>query len=128
VETLSKMLSTIENGGFFSGFFVGSRNIGELNISHLLIVDGTLIFYGAKPNHLCCLCALLLCFEAISGFKINIAQSELVLVGNVINVDGLTGIQGCGVFALPLKYFGLPLGEYFKANLFGVELLRIILG
>jgi hypothetical protein len=107
---------------------VGSRSIGELNISHLLIVDGTLIFYGVKPNHLCCLCALLLCFEAISGFKINIAQSELVLVGNVINVDGLTGILGCEMSSLPLKYFGLPLGVYFKANLFQVVLLRIILG
>lgn len=40
-------------------------------------------------------------------------------MGNVINVDGLVGILGCGVSTLPLKYLGLPLGASFKANLFG---------
>jgi hypothetical protein len=53
--------------------------------------------------------ALILCFEVVSGLKINLAKLELVPVGNVGNVDGLAGILGRGVSSLPMKYIGLPL-------------------
>jgi hypothetical protein len=55
---------------------------------------------------------LFLCFDAVSGLKINLAKLELVPVGKVENVDGLAGILGCGVASLPLKYLGLPLGHF----------------
>jgi hypothetical protein len=116
MEALSRMLSATVNGGFLSGFSVGSRHSGVVNISHLLFADDTLVFCGAKPDHLCYLRALFLCFEAVSGLKINLAKSELVLVGNVENVDGLAGILGCRVSSLPLKYLGLPLGASYKAK------------
>jgi hypothetical protein len=67
---------------------VGSRNIGALHISHLLFADDTLIFCEANPEHLRYLRALFLCFEVVSGLKINLTKSELVPVGNVNNVDG----------------------------------------
>jgi hypothetical protein len=87
-------------------------------ISHLLFVDDTLVFCGAKPNHLHFLRALFLCFEAVSGLKINLAKSELVPLENVDNVDGLASILGCGVSSLPLKYLGLslPLRVSYKAK------------
>jgi hypothetical protein len=44
---------------------------------------------------------------------------ELVLVGNVENVDGLADILGCGVSSLPMKYFGLLLGASYKAKYLG---------
>lgn len=50
------------------------------------------------------------CFEAVLGLKVNLAKSEVVLVGNVDNVDGLVGILRCGVASLPSKYLGLLLG------------------
>jgi hypothetical protein len=59
MEALSKMLSATVDGGFLSGFSVGSRNIGALNISHLLFTDDLDILW-ANPNHLCNLCALFL--------------------------------------------------------------------
>jgi hypothetical protein len=37
-------------------------------------------------------------------------------VENVHNVAGLTGIQGCGIGSLPMKYLGLPLGASYKAK------------
>jgi hypothetical protein len=37
-------------------------------------------------------------------------------VGNVNNVDELTGILGYEVSSLPLKYLGLPLGASFKTK------------
>jgi hypothetical protein len=87
-----------------------------LTSSHLLFVDDTLIFFGASPNHLCYLCALFLCFKAVSKLKINLAKSKLVPVGNVNNLDDLASIMGSGVSSLPLKYLGLPLRASFKAK------------
>jgi hypothetical protein len=59
---------------------------------------------------------LFLFFEVDSGLKINLAKSMLVPVGNVVNMDDLAGILGCGVSSLPLKYLGLLLGAPFKAK------------
>lgn len=47
MEALSKMLSTTVDGGFLSGFSVGSRNSGAIHIAHLLFVDDTLLFCKA---------------------------------------------------------------------------------
>lgn len=41
IESLSKRLSAIVNGGFLLSFSVGSWNIGALNISHLWFADDT---------------------------------------------------------------------------------------
>jgi hypothetical protein len=116
MEALSRMISAIVNEGLLSGFLVGSRNVGAFNISHLLFADDTLIFCGANPDHLRNLRCLFLCFEAVSGLRINLAKSELVHVGNVNNVEGLASILGCRVSSLPMKYLGLPLGASFKAK------------
>jgi hypothetical protein len=62
------------------------------------------------------MCALFLCFEVVSGLKVNLTKSELVLVGNVDNEDGLAGILGCRVSSLPLKYLGLLPGASYKAK------------
>lgn len=91
-----------------------SKNVCALNISHLLFADDSLIFYS--PNHLRNLCCLFLCFEMVSGLRINLAKSKLVPVGNVINVEGLGSILGYRVSSLPIKYLGIPLGASFKAK------------
>jgi hypothetical protein len=52
----------------------------------------------------------------VSGLKTNLAKSELVLVGNVDNVNKLAGILGYGVASLSLKYLCLPLGASPKVK------------
>jgi hypothetical protein len=54
-----------------------------------LFADDTLIFCEADPDYLHLLQYLFLCFEVILGLKINLAKSELVILGNVNNVEGL---------------------------------------
>jgi hypothetical protein len=110
MEALSKMItSTVDKG-----FLKGSRP-PVVNISHLF-TDDTLIFCEANPNHLRHLQVLLLFFEVVSGLKVNLAKSFLVLVGNVDNMVELTGILGCGTSSLPLKYLGIPLRASYKAK------------
>jgi hypothetical protein len=116
MEALSKMLTITVDRGLLSGFSMGSRTSEAVLISHLLFADDTLVFCGANPDHLRYLRGLFLCFEAVSGLKVNLAKSELVPVGNVDNVEGLAVIMGCRVSSLPLKYLGLPLGACYKAK------------
>lgn len=89
---------------------MSSRSSEVVNISHLLFTDDTFIFCKTNLDHLRHLHVLVLCFEAVSGLKINLAKSVLVPVDNV---DGLAGILDYGVSSLPLKYLGLPLGASF---------------
>ena len=53
-------------------------------------------------------------FEAISGFRINLDKSEILLVGRVENLDILALKLVCKVGLLPSSYLGLPLGTLFK--------------
>jgi hypothetical protein len=56
------------------------------------------------------LTALLVCFEAVVGLKVNLSKSVLVPVGSLGDVDQFASLLGCGTGDLPLKYLGLPLG------------------
>jgi hypothetical protein len=59
---------------------------------------------------------ILLCFEAVSGLRVNLGKSELVAIGEVDNIGALANILGCSVTALPMKYLCLPLGATYKAT------------
>ena len=53
-------------------------------------------------------------FEALSGLMINLEKSELILSGDVSNLEKLAGILGYKVGALPTTYLGQPLGASYK--------------
>lgn len=68
------------DGGFLLGSYVGNGNYGSLDINHLLFANDTLIFCGANQDNIQSLRALLLCFQVISGLKVNPTKFKLVLV------------------------------------------------
>lgn len=49
----------------------------------------------------------------VSGLKINLSKSEIVLVGDV---EGLACTFGCKVVSLLMKSLGLPLGALYKTK------------
>ena len=53
-------------------------------------------------------------FAALLGLRINLEKSELLLVGNIPNVDELADELSCKVSNLPSTYLGLPLGANYK--------------
>ena len=88
----------------------------EMNVSHLLFADDTIIFYEARKEHLTSLSWILAWFEADSGLRINLAKSEVIPVGEVEDIDELAVELGCRVGSLPTVYLGLPLGANHKAS------------
>jgi hypothetical protein len=116
MKAFSIMISTSIRHGSLSSFSVGSRPSKTINISHLLFADDTLVFCGENYDNICSLRLLLICFEVVSGLKVNMAKSVLVPMGNVDNVVELAGLLGSETSSLPLKYLGLPLGAHFKTK------------
>jgi hypothetical protein len=102
IDAISKMLSRAMVGGFVSSFRANSINTSSLEVSHLLFPDDTLIMCDANIYNLD---HILLCFEAISGLKINFKKSKLVAVGEVPNIEELAGILNCRISSFPMKYW-----------------------
>ena len=102
-------------GGFLSGCRIQGRRRPDLNISHLFFADDTVIFCEAKKENLTHLSWTLFWFEAVSGLRINLAKSEIILVGEVEEVDVMAVELGSRVGSLPSSYLGLPLGAPNKA-------------
>ena len=65
-------------------------------------------FCEASQEQVTFLCWLLIWFEAMLGLKINLEKSEMVLVGEVDNVENLACKIGCKVGKLPSSYLRLP--------------------
>lgn len=76
----------------------------------------TLIFCGPESQQFGYLKCVLLCFEVVSGLKINLSKTEMVPIGEDPDIDTLAAILGCKVSALPMKYLRLPSGARFKSK------------
>ncbi|XP_042950267.1 uncharacterized protein LOC122282377 [Carya illinoinensis] len=59
--------------------------------------------------------ALLLCFEVVSGLKVNLDKSEMVPIGGVQSLRQLANTLGCKTTTLPMTYLGLTLGAPLRA-------------
>ena len=115
MEVFSRMVKRMEGVGLLSGFRVdGMRGRGEC-VSYLLFADDTILFCDAEVEQVLHVRLLLLCFQAVTGLKVNVAKSELVPIGEVNNVHVLAEILGCRVGALPMTYLGMPLGASHKS-------------
>ena len=115
IETLPCILLRAKERGFIDGYIVRGRNGLGVEVSHLLFADDTLILCDAIKENLEYLHWIFMWLEAISRLKINLGKSELILVGDVSNLEELVGILGCKVGALPTTYLGLPLGIPHKS-------------
>jgi hypothetical protein len=96
MEAFSRIIGAIYSRGLISGFFVGARDHGQVEVSHLLFAYDTLVFCGADVSQISYLGALLVCFEAVFGLKVNLMKSSLIPVGSLDEVDQLAGSLGCG--------------------------------
>ena len=115
MEVLSALIRKAIDGGFIFGCRLRGKWGMEMNVSHLLFVDDTIIFYEARKEHLTHLGWILGWFEATFGLRINLAKSELIPVGEVEDIEEMVVELGCRVGDFLVKYLGLPLGAHHKA-------------
>ena len=87
MEVLSALIRKAIDGGFISGCRLRGKWGMEMNVSHLLFVDDTIIFYEARKEHLTHLGWILAWFKAAFGLRINLAKSELIPVGEVKDIE-----------------------------------------
>jgi len=97
MDAFSRMLSRAMDGGFRSGFRVDSLNNSPLEISHLLFANDTLIICDADVDQINNLDHILLCFEAISGLKVDLQKSKFVTVEGVPHIEELANILCCNI-------------------------------
>ena len=58
---------------------------------------------------------LILCFQTVTGLKVNVSKSELVPIREVDNAHALAEILGYRIGSLPMTYLGRPLGASHKS-------------
>jgi len=93
----------------FTGYSVGT--LGEVHLTHLQFVDGTLIIGEKNWQNVCSTRAILLLFEEISGLKVNFNKSMLTDV----NISGSWLAEAAMVMnyrmgSIPFLYSGFPIG------------------
>ena len=116
MDILSRLVNKAVEGNFLSGCKIGgAREEEELEVSHLLYADDTLLFCKDNPNQLACFRWILMLFEALSGLKINLSKSEIFPIGGRENIEVLRAKLGCRAGSLPTTYLGLPLGASHKS-------------
>ncbi|GFZ14619.1 hypothetical protein Acr_24g0008090 [Actinidia rufa] len=125
MDVLSRFIGRAVYSDRLSGFKVGKGNQAEV-VSHLLFADDTLIFCKADSGEMACLRDILLCFQAVSGLKINLAKSELIQDQRKTRVS----IWWPGGFCLPKKGGGLGIRDLglFNKALLGKWIWRFALG
>ena len=101
MEVLDVLIRRAVEGGFLSGCNIRGGSGPPLNISHLFFADDTIIFCEARKDHLTHLNWILFWFEAASGLRINLAKSEIISVGEVVEMEELAVELGCRVGSLP---------------------------
>ncbi|XP_058195500.1 uncharacterized protein LOC131311891 [Rhododendron vialii] len=87
-----------------------------LMVSHILYAGDTLLFCDAEPKQMGYLRCVLLCFNTVSGLKVNLGKSEMIPICVVEDIGDIAHVLGCKVAALPVSYLGLPLGSSYKAK------------
>ena len=110
MEVFSILVDKVASGGFLAGFNLVSRGGEEMQLTHLLFVDDTLVFCSDLRDQLAYLNWILLWFKAISALKINLDKSSILPVRDVENLEALVAELGCRTWTLPSTYLGLPLG------------------
>ena len=80
-----------------------------------MFADTTILFCDANEEQILHVRMLLLCFQAVTGLKVNALKSEMVPIGEVPNIHVLAEILGCRIGSLPMTYPGMPLGVSHKS-------------
>ena len=110
------MLSRSVKRGLLEGFRVDEGSTEALLVSQLLFAYNTILIYDALAENLLHISVVLLCSKVVLGLKVNLSKSEVELVAEVGNVEGLVELLCCKVGSKPMTYLAMLLGSPYKAT------------
>lgn len=87
---------------------------GKLKSIHLFFADDTMLFCEPDEEALKNINCTLVCFEVVSGLKINLSNFELAMLGDDDKAVHMVNILGCKRVSFPIRNLGLPLGAKYK--------------
>lgn len=108
---LGLLVSRALDCGLLKGCIVGP----EAPITLVQFPNDSLFILQVEMDQVHNLRCVLLMFEAMSGFKVNLWKSKMIAVGKVPHIHQLVDCFGCSIETLPCSYLGLPLGAKYKA-------------
>jgi hypothetical protein len=109
VDGLAAMLSRANSAGHIRG--VVSHLIPG-GVTHLQYADDTMILIEPTDLGIANLKTLLLCFENMSGLKINFDKSEVMVSGLAEGAkQRVANLLNCKLGKFPIKYLGLPMSD-----------------
>ncbi|CAN0871761.1 LINE-1 retrotransposable element ORF2 protein [Linum grandiflorum] len=127
MEILSKMIGKVREAGWFRGFHMQeSADLGE--VTHIFYADDAMLFCDAEESQVRILLATLVCFENITGLRVNVHKSLMFVVGEVDDAEFFAEIFGCEVGHFPASYLGLPLGAKAKVEVLWDPVISSIQG
>ena len=89
MEVFSLLVDKVVVGGFLTRYTLKGSNGVSVYVSHRSFADDTLIFCRDSIDQMAYLSWILLCFEALSGLRVNLEKSVIILVGAMENIDQL---------------------------------------
>ncbi|XP_059629969.1 uncharacterized protein LOC132272921 [Cornus florida] len=110
MEALSRLMRRAIELGLLRGFWVGRDAVFQLEISHLMFADDTLVLCYVNMSQIRYLRCVLIWFQVVSGLKMNVGKSVLVPVREVPEIETFADILSCRTGSFPISYLGLPLG------------------
>ena len=82
-------------------------------ITHLQYADDTMIMIHKSDLALANLKFLLICFELLSGLKINFHKSEVIVMGCSLEEQArVANVLNCGLGSFPFTYLGFPMSDH----------------
>ena len=110
VDILAEVLERAKTSGHISGV-VGHLVPGG-GVTHLQYADDTMIMVEGSELDIINLKFLLLCFEAMSGLKINFDKSEVMIMGySPEEQQRIADKLNCKLAAFPVTYLGMPISD-----------------
>ena len=84
MEVFSRMTQRVEGASLLCDFRADGRQGRGQCVLHLLFANDTILFCDANVEQILHVWILLLCFQAITGLKVNVLKSEMVPIGRFI--------------------------------------------
>ena len=108
-DSLARMLDLASAAGHIHGVV---PHLIEGGVAHLQYADDTIILVQNVEEELINLKLILLCFEIISGLKINFLKSEVIVLGASPQEQArVANLLNCKTGFFPFTYLGFPIAD-----------------